>query len=103
MIAIDPNPQNTSHTAHPEGGSENIRRIRPLVEDRLLELILLDYLAAATPIHLPGGEGMRICDILHEYQPLSLSGIVPTRSELLARHPELTEAIARFFVETTSL
>ena len=102
MIAIDPSPQNTSHSTQPDEVSENIRRLRPLVEDRLLERILLDYLVTATPIHLPGGEGMRLCDILHEYQTLSVAGIVPTHSELLRRHPELTAAIARFFMQTIS-
>ena len=96
MIAIDPSPQNSANSS-PDQIPESYERIRFQVEDRLLERLLLEFLAAATPIHLPGGEGMRIGDMLHQYPELSGSGIVPARGELLLRHPELTAAIDRFF------
>lgn len=103
MIAMEPNPQNLRSVPHPDQLPESYQRIRSQVEDRLLERLLLDFLAAATPVHLPGGEGMRICDVLHEYEGLSVSGIVPTRIELIHRHLELSEAIDRFFVSNQSI
>jgi hypothetical protein len=102
MIAMEPNPRHARPVGYPDQLPESYQRIRSQVEDRILERLLLEFLAAATPIHLPGGEGMRICDMLHEYEGLSVSGIVPTRSELILRHPELSAAIDRFFVPTAN-
>ena len=98
MIAMDSNFRKTRHMTRPDETRESYQRIRSEVEDRLLERVLLDYLAAATPVHLPGGEGLRICDMLHEYPELSKSGIVPSQGELSLRHPELSAAIDRFFL-----
>lgn len=99
MIVRDSSEQYSPIITSTDPIPESYQRIRSQVEDRLLERIMIDYLVSATPSHLPGGEGMRTNDILHEYKDLSVSGIVPVRSVLLLRHSELTAAIERFFPE----
>ena len=76
---------------------ESYQRVRSEVEDRVLERVMLEHLAAVSPHDLPGCEGMRICDILNEYSNLSDSGIVPPKNELPLRYPELTAAVIRYF------
>lgn len=103
MIAVDPNPYHALHIPQPNRIIEDRNAIRPVVEDRILQRILLDYLIWTVPVYLPGGEGLRDCDVLREYPALSESGIVPPRRELIRRHPELTAAIDRFFISTAGI
>lgn len=35
-------------------------------DDQALRQLLLGYLAEAVPMHLPGSEVSRLCDVLHE-------------------------------------
>jgi hypothetical protein len=62
-----------------------------------LQEVLLEYLTAA---HLPkwlGTDGLTLRDIVRSYPQAMAAGQVPTRKELLRKHPDLNEALQAFF------
>jgi hypothetical protein len=68
----------------------------------LLEL-LLAYLRAADAPRWPGADGLTIEDVLRSYSQAAAAGLVPDLPSLLASHPELDDALSRFFADAVPI
>jgi hypothetical protein len=69
---------------------------------RQLQEVLLGYLQAADSPRWPGADGLTVQDVLASYAEAAAAGRVPDRATLLARHPELAEALCTFFAAQSS-
>ena len=63
---------------------------------RLDELLLANLRAADAP-RWPGADSVTIEDVLRSYPQAAAAGLVPDLSSLQDSHPELTDALRRFF------
>jgi hypothetical protein len=66
-------------------------------QSRRLHELLLAYLRAADAPRWPGADGVTIEDVLRSYPQAAAASLVPDFSSLRASHPELTDALRRFF------
>jgi hypothetical protein len=64
-----------------------------------LEEVLLAYMKAADLPQWPGTDGLTVREILLHYPQAMAAGRVPTRKELLRKHPNLREDLEAFFGE----
>ena len=64
-----------------------------------LQEVLLAYLKAADLPQWPGTDGLTVRDILLHYPQAMAAGRVPSRHELLRKHPNLREDLEAFFGE----
>jgi hypothetical protein len=62
-----------------------------------LDELLLAYLRAANAPRWPGSDSVTIEDILQSYPQAAAAGLVPDLPSLRASHPELDDALRRFF------
>jgi hypothetical protein len=66
-------------------------------EFRHLHELLLAYLRAVHAPRWPGSDCVTIEDVLSSYPQAAEAGLVPDLQSLRASHPELTDALRRFF------
>jgi hypothetical protein len=64
-----------------------------------LQEVLLAYLKAADLPPWPGTDGLTVRDILLHYPQEMAAGGVPSRMELLRKHPNMREDLEAFFGE----
>ena len=64
-----------------------------------LREVLLAYLKAADLPQWPGTNGLTLRDVLRYYPQAMAAGRVPSRKELLRKHPHLREDLEAFFGE----
>jgi hypothetical protein len=64
-----------------------------------LQEVLLAYLKAADLPQWPGTDGLTVRDILLHYPHAMAAGRVPSRKELLRKHPSLRVNLEAFFGE----
>jgi hypothetical protein len=64
-----------------------------------LQEVLLAYLTAAHLPTWPGTDGLTLRDIALSYPQTTDAGQVPSRKELLRKHPDLNEALQASFLE----
>jgi hypothetical protein len=64
-----------------------------------LQEVLLAYLKAADLPPWPGTDGLTVHDILLLYPQAMAAGHVPSRMELLRKHPNLRQDLEAFFGE----
>jgi hypothetical protein len=62
-----------------------------------LRALLVAYLLAADAPGWPGADGITVEDVLRSYSQVAADGLVPDLPTLLARHPELADALRDFF------
>jgi hypothetical protein len=60
--------------------------------------MLAGYLLAAPRFHCPGVDGATVSEVVAtEYRTAAAAGWVPRQAELASRHPDLADALGRFF------
>jgi hypothetical protein len=64
-----------------------------------MQEVLLAYMKAADVTPWPGTDGLTLRDILLCYPQMMAAGLVPSRKELLQKHPNLREYLEAFFRE----